>query len=70
MFKQITQVVPGDVILDGGGRMKVVKVEHGVCMHKIHINGNACYERFAEVRVAGSPQNDRDEELVAVGHDQ
>lgn len=52
MNKHIIDVVPGDVILDGG-TTQVTKVEvyPPGCSGKVHINGKDCYEGFTEVRV-------------------
>lgn len=51
--KLITDVVPGDVILDGKGTTHVTKVQigPGSCKTKVHINENDCYESFTTVRV-------------------
>lgn len=52
MFKNITEVKFGDVIIEPtGGRTTVTKVETDVCKHKTHINGKDCYENFTDVRV-------------------
>lgn len=53
MHKLLIDVVPGDVILEGGGRTTVTKVEHSPnsCKNKTHINEKDCWESFTEVRV-------------------
>ena len=51
MLKNITEVVPGDVILEGPNRTNVEKVDLTSCMHKVHINDKFCFEDSAEVRV-------------------
>lgn len=51
MFKNITEVDLGDIILDNGGRTTVTKIDRNVCMHKVHINEKDCYEEFASVKV-------------------
>lgn len=54
MFKNITAVVNGDVILEPqGGRTTVTKVEVSPegCRTRTHINSKDCYENFTEVRV-------------------
>lgn len=61
-IKSIIEVVPGDVIIDGGNRTTVTKVEvfPPGCSSKVHINDKDCYESFIEVRVQDNnkePQN-------------
>lgn len=51
MFINITQVVPGDIILDGSNRTTVSKVDTKICRQKTHINEKDCYENFIDVRV-------------------
>lgn len=53
MFKLITEVEPGDVIIEGPNRTTVKKVEiaPGSCKNKVHINEKECWERYTEVRV-------------------
>lgn len=51
VFKNIAEVVVGDVIIEGGNRTTVTKVDTTACMHKVHINDKYCYEGFTEVRV-------------------
>lgn len=53
MYKLITEVLPGDTILDSGSRTEVKKVEFCPSSKgtKIHINEKDCYESFADVRV-------------------
>ena len=51
MIKNITEVIPGDIILNNGSRTTVTKVERYRCLHKVHINEKDCYEEFTAVRV-------------------
>ena len=53
LFKLISDVQPGDIILEGGNRTTVTKVEVAPpgCRGKVHINSKDCYESFTEVRV-------------------
>lgn len=54
MYKNITDVVIGDIIQEPqGGRTTVTKVEVSPdgCKTKTHINGKDCYENFTDVRV-------------------
>ena len=55
MYKLITDVRPGETILEeGGGRTAVKQVDTETCKNKTHINEKDCYENFAEVRVQDS----------------
>lgn len=51
--KNITDVQIGDVILEGGNRTTVTKVEVSPdgCKTKTHINGKDCWENFSDVFV-------------------
>ena len=51
MFKFISDVVVGDIIIENGNRTTVTKVDFVSCMHKTHINDKDCYENAAQVRV-------------------
>lgn len=53
MFRSIAKVEKGDVILDGGSRTTVAKVEPCPSSKgtKTHINEKDCWENFTEVRV-------------------
>lgn len=54
MYKNITKVAPGDIILEpGGGRTLITKVEVSPdgCLDKTHINNKDCYENFSDVRL-------------------
>lgn len=51
MHKSITDIRVGDIILDGGNRTTVVKIDREICKHKTHINDKDCWENFSEVRV-------------------
>lgn len=59
MYKVITDVIPGDIILEGG-RTEVKKVDlfPGSCKTKVHINEKDCYEQFSEVRVQDNNKKD------------
>lgn len=53
-YKNITEVVVGDVIVEpAGGRTTVTKVEvsPSSCKTKTHINSKDCYENFVDVLV-------------------
>lgn len=56
MFKNIADVIPGDVILEGGNRTEVKKVEVSPpgCKTKVHINSKDCWEIMTDVRVQDS----------------
>lgn len=59
MFVNITEVIPGDVILEGGRtEVKKVDVNPVGCRNKVHINERDCYEQFTDVRIEG-PNNKR-----------
>lgn len=51
--KSISEIKNGDVILDGGNRTTVTKVE--ACQSskgtKTHINNNGCWENSSEIRI-------------------
>lgn len=51
MFKNIAEVVAGDVIIDKSNRTAVISVDTEICKHKVHINGKDCYEAFTDVQV-------------------
>lgn len=51
MYKNIADVLKGDVIIEGSNRTTVTKVDTEICKNKVHINDKDCYEGFAEVRV-------------------
>ena len=53
MFKNITQVVRGDIIIDSGNRTTVSKLEVSPegCRHSTHVNEKDCYTNAADVRI-------------------
>ena len=51
IYKSILDVRVGDVIVEGGNRTQVTKVDQERCKNKVHINDKDCYESGAEVRV-------------------
>lgn len=53
MYKIISDVLPGDIIIEGGNRTTVTKVEisPNSCKNKVHINEKDCWEGASEVRV-------------------
>lgn len=53
VYKLITEVKPGDTIIEGPNRTEVKKVEVAPpgCRNKVHINERECWERYTEVRV-------------------
>lgn len=53
MFKFITEIQSGDIIIEGPNRTTVKKVDTETCKNKVHINDKDCYEAMAEVRVQG-----------------
>lgn len=54
MYKNITEVVPGDIILENSNRTTVTKVDLFSCKNKVHINDKDCYEAATDVRVQDS----------------
>ncbi len=59
MFKNIAEVVVGDVIVEGRNLTTVTAVDAEICKHKVHINGKDCYEAFADVQVQGNAKGRR-----------
>lgn len=59
MYRNIQDVRPGDVILDGGNRTTVVKheVNPAGCRFKVHVNDKDCYDGAADVRVQENHNN-------------
>jgi hypothetical protein len=53
MFKLITEVKPGDIIIESSNRTTVKMVEECQSSRgtKTHINEKDCWENFSEVRV-------------------
>lgn len=58
IYKNIADVVPGDVIIEGGNKTAVTKVDVERCKGKVHINDRDCYEGFTSVRVQESSKKD------------
>lgn len=61
MFKSIAEVQPGDIIIEGGNRTTVRKVESCPSSKgtKTHINEKDCWESFSEVRVQDNTSRDQ-----------
>jgi hypothetical protein len=59
VIKNITDLMPSDVILHGGNRtaVKKVSVSPDGCRHKTHINDSDCYENFTDVMVKETTTN-------------
>jgi hypothetical protein len=67
MQVSITEVVPGDILVEGRTRIKVDKIEHRACSSRgSHVNGKYCYNRTDVVEVIKSKRKVRTIEAVEI----
>jgi hypothetical protein len=67
MLVSITEVVPGDILVEGRTRIKVDEIEHKACSSRgSHVNGKYCYNRTDVVEVIKSKRKVRTIEAVEI----